>query len=209
MPIENQLLTWNPLDRNTTRFDKDGIAEQFTSNHTRLIQVIRTRMDHRLQGRVDPEDILQEAFLDALKRISHFHDRISIFVQIRQILLQTLIDVHRRHLVVKARTVVAETNHRPASQAQSSITLVRLLKAKLPSPSSPIQHAETCFKVSQAIETLGEMDCEVLLMRHFEDMSNQEIAESLNIKPVTASRRYLRALGRLKETLESLSHFAD
>ena len=150
-------------------------------------------MDQRLQGRVDPEDILQESYLDALKRLAYFHERISIFVQIRQILLQTLIDVHRRHLTVQARSVTAETSHRPATSAQSSITLVRLLKAKISSPSSPIRQAETCFKVNQAIQTLGEMDCEVLLMRHFEDMSNQEIAESLGIKPVTASRRYLRA----------------
>lgn len=195
------------LNANAPQFDKDWMAEQFTLHRDRLIQVVRFRLDHRLHGRVDPEDILQEAYLDAVKRIRHFHLRISIFVQIRQILLQTLTDVHRRHLVVKARNVSCEVSLNQTSQSQSTITLTRLLQAQISSPSSPIRQAETFQKLSQAIDSLSQLDCEVLLMRHFEDLTNQEIAEALNIKPVTASRRYLRALDRLKNTLESLSHF--
>ena len=190
-------------------FDKGWIAEQFTEHRQRLVQVVRFRLDRRLHGRVDPEDILQEAYLDAVKRARHFHDRMSVFVQIRQILLQTLTDVHRRHLAVKARNVSREVSLNQANHSQSSIAITRLLQARISSPSSPIKQAETLFKLNQAIESLSDNDCEVLLMRHFEDMTNLEVAQALNIKPDTACRRYLRALERLKGILESLSHFRD
>ncbi len=190
-------------------FDKDWIAEQFTRHRIRLLQVVRFRIDSRLHGRVDPEDILQEAFLDAVKRQRFFHDRISVFVQIRQILLQTLIDVHRRHLIAQARNVACEVTYQPNDHSRSSITLTRLLQARISSPSNALQQAETCFQLNQAIESLGQFDCEVLLMRHFEDMTNQEVAETLAIKPVAACKRYFRALDRLKKILDSLSHFAN
>lgn len=211
MQIENAIIEDNvSLSNNDPRFDKDWIADQFTLHRKRLIQVVRFRLDHRLHGRVDSEDVLQEAYLDAVKRLSHFHDRMSVFVQIRQILLQTLTDVHRRHLAVQARNVSREVSlHQPAARSQSSITLTRLLQARIASPSSEIKQAETHFKLNQAIASLSELDCEVLLMRHFEDLTNQEVAETLNIKPDTACRRYLRALERLKNILESLSHFRE
>ncbi len=193
------------------RFDKIWIAEQFTLHRQRLSQTVRYRLDSRLHGRVDVDDILQEAYLDSVKRARHFHDEISSFIQIRQILLQTLIDVHRRHLVTQARDVSRELSLTQISpqQAQSSMTLCQLLQAQVSSPSSPIKKAETHQRLTQAVSSLSTIDCEVLLMRHFEDLTNSEVAEALNIKPVTACKRYFRALARLKEILEAHSHFSN
>ena len=189
---------------------KKVIAEQFIVHRERLLQTARFRLDPRLHGRIDAEDVVQEAYIDAVKRQTHFHDELSLFVQIRQIVLQTLIDVHRRHLEVKARDVKREQSVVTSGDlSRTSFTLARLLQATVSSPSAPIRRAETINKLYQALESLSEIDCEVLLMRHFEDMTNSEVAESLGINVDTACQRYIRALARLKTILESQSHFQE
>lgn len=210
MQSEKLLIQDDLANNDPAEFDKVWIADQFTLHRKRLYQIVQFRLDHRLHGRVDPDDILQEAYLDAVKRQRHFHNNLSVFVQIRQLLLQTMTDVHRRHLSVQSRDASREISlHKFAAASHSSLTLTRLLHARISSPSAPIQQAETFFKLNQAIESLSEIDCEVLLMRHFEDMTNLEVSQALNIKADTACQRYLRALERLKTILESLSHFAD
>lgn len=208
--------TKSPLINNSSEhsrksgISKTQIAEQFTVHRDRLLQTIRFRLDQRLHGRVDPEDVLQEAFLDAVKRRSHFSQELSLFVQIRQILLQTLTDIHRRHLQVQARDVKREFSiDTGPDPSKTSFTLARLLHAQVSSPSTPIQRAETLLKLHNALETLSDIDCEVLLMRHFEDMTNSEVAQALGINPDTACQRYIRALSRLKAILEAQSHFRE
>ena len=189
---------------------KKLIAEQFTVHRERLLQTARFRLDPRLHGRVDAEDVVQEAFLESVKRQDHFHNDLSLFVQIRQIVVQTLIDVHRRHLGVKARDVKREqslVNGRDLSK--TCLTLARLLHATVSSPSAPMRRAETITKLYHALESLSDVDCEVLLMRHFEDMTNTEVAQSLGVNSDTACQRYIRALARLKSILESQSHFQE
>lgn len=210
MPLESPSISGPNSSQSFSNFDSDRIADVFTSERKRLIQVVQFRLDYRLHGRIDPDDVLQEAYLDSVKRLRHFHDRISLFVQVREILLQTLTDVHRRHLAVQARDVSREESFTPVSpNVQSTMTLSRLIQARVSSPSSPLKKAETHHRLNLAIESLGPLDCEVLLMRHFEDLTNAEVAEALNLKPVTACKRYLRALERLKNVLETQSHFSD
>ena len=201
----------NTLTESPAKIDQDSIAGQFTIHRERLVRTARYRIDPRLLGRVDPEDVVQQSYLECLKRLKHFHHGISLFVQIRQLLLQTITDIHRRHLLTKARSVTCEVPMRvPAgAYSKSSITLTRILQDRIASPSAEMHRTENNLKLSEAIQSLNEIDCEVLLMRHFEDMTNAEVAQSLSIKPVTASQRYLRALSRLKDVLESDSHFSS
>ena len=61
---------------------------------------------------------------------------------------------------------------------------------------------EMISEIRQALDDMNEIDREVLALRHFEELSNQEVAIELNIKPKAASIRYMRALERLRGVLQ-------
>jgi RNA polymerase sigma-70 factor (ECF subfamily) len=57
------------------------------------------------------------------------------------------------------------------------------------------------------LERLDPIDREVLALRHFEELSNHEVAEVLGIQTAAASKRYIRAIERLKQALEQMPGF--
>ena len=83
----------------------------------------------------------------------------------------------------------------------SSFALVQQLLAGGSTPSKQFERAETARRVREALAHLSETDREILLMRNLEALSNQEVAEVLQIEPVAASQRYGRALLRLRKLL--------
>ena len=85
--------------------DRNALAESFDQHRPKLWRMVRFRMDPRLAARVDPDDVLQEAYLNAASRIQHYLNdpSRSLFVWFRLIVGQTLIDVHRRHLKAEMR----------------------------------------------------------------------------------------------------------
>ena len=68
-------------------------------------------------------------------------------------------------------------------------------------PSQRLIRQEFAQGVRQAVSQLPEADQEIVLLRNFEGLSNQEVAQVLQIKPATASQRYGRALLRLCQLL--------
>ena len=85
--------------------DRDALAALFSQHWQRLWRMVNFRMDRRLLGRVDADDVLQEAYLAAADRLKHYRDDSSSspFVWLRMIVLQTLTDVHRHHLGAQMR----------------------------------------------------------------------------------------------------------
>ena len=63
---------------------------------------------------------------------------------------------------------------------------------------------EARAKIEAALQEMDEIDREVLMLRHFEDLSNKEVAAVLQIQENAASNRYVRALGRLRGLLGDL-----
>ena len=68
-------------------------------------------------------------------------------------------------------------------------------------PAAAATRREMARRVEDAITRLGEQDCEIIMMRHYEQLSNQEIAEALELSEPAASMRYLRAVRRLRALL--------
>jgi RNA polymerase sigma-70 factor (ECF subfamily) len=161
-------------------------------------------MDYRLRRRVDPSDVLQEAYLDYARKFQRYsrEQALPFFLWLRQLTAQRLVDVHRRHLGAKMRDAAMEASiwKRPLPPVSSHSLASRLL-GRLTTASQAAQRAEDQFKVQQALERLKPMDREVIALRHFEMLSNDEAALTLGISKTAASNRYIRALKRLKDEL--------
>ena len=192
--------------------DEQALGELFSLHRERLWRMVNFRLDRRLYGRVDADDILQEAFIDAAQRIRHFtaDGPISFFVWLRMIVGQTLIDVHRRHLGAQMRDAGREISIHGGSYPQAtSISLAAHLLGHLTSPSQAAMRAELSSQLERAIETMEPIDQEVLALRHFEELTNSEVAEVLGIKQKAASIRYVRAVARLKDVLSRVPGFFE
>ena len=192
--------------------DELALAELFSGHRDRLWRMVQARLDRRLRGRVDPDDILQEAYLDATRRIGHYASAgpMSFFLWLRLIVGQTLVDVHRRHLDARMRDAGRDVSiARGGSPGASSVSLAGQIVAHLTSPSQAAMRAEMEAQLGQAIDSLDPIDREVLVLRHFEELTNSEVAEVLGLQQKAASIRYVRAAARLKAILVRFPGFAD
>jgi RNA polymerase sigma-70 factor (ECF subfamily) len=180
------------------------MAELFLSYRERLRGMVQLRMDCRLRRRVDPSDVLQEAYLDYARRFQRYCEdqALPLYLWLRQLTAQRLVDVHRRHLGAKMRDAAMEASiwQRPMPPV-SSHSLASQLLGRITSASRAAQRAEDQIKVQQALDRLKALDREVIALRHFEMLSNEEVALMLNLSKTAASNRYIRAIQRLKNEL--------
>jgi RNA polymerase sigma-70 factor (ECF subfamily) len=153
---------------------------------------------------LDPSDVLQEAYLDLSRRLSDYaaDPKLPFFLWLRLLTGQKLTDLHRQHLGAKMRDARQEVSlyRGPLPQA-SSVSLAAQLLGRLTSASQAAVRAETQLKVQDALNTMDPIDREVLTLRHFEQLSNDETALVLGLSKTAASNRYIRALKRLKDAL--------
>lgn len=188
------------------------LNDLLAANRERLRSLVRLRLDARLNGRVDESDVIQEAFTEAAERFDQFRDNptCSPFVWLRFLTLQKLAQIHRHHVQVQARSVHREARKFRAPPATSAVMAIEFMG----SATSPVDAAlreEQKQQLTSALDRLKETDREILAMRHFEQLSNQETAEALEITTETAYKRYVRALKRLKAELGEVANsvFAD
>ena len=192
--------------------DESALGELFALYQVRLRRMIDLRLDHRLNGRVSASDVVQEVYIDAMKRVQHYRKKpeMPFFVWLRLVANQRLVEVHRQHLGAGMRNAGKEVSiDRGAWVAASSMCLAAQLAANVTSPSHAAMRGERLARIESALEGMDLIDREVLTLRHFEELSNGEVAEVLGIDKAAASKRYIRALVRLKDALEGLPGFAD
>lgn len=186
------------------RGEPHRLGEFLERHQEHLTRIVRLRLDRRLQGRVDPTDVVQEAFLEAASRLESYsrHPRVAWFIWLRFLTLQQLSLSHRQHLGVQARDVGRQISlHEGPMPQASSAFLAAQLVGKLTSPSEAAIRAERKLHLERALNEMEEIDREVLMLRHFEQLSNAEAARVLGIKPAAAGNRYVRALERLRRII--------
>jgi RNA polymerase sigma-70 factor (ECF subfamily) len=169
--------------------------------------MIKLRLDRRLQGRVDPSDVIQEVYLDVSRQIGDYlrDPALPFFLWPRLRAGQKLALVHRQHLGVQARDAGREVSlYRGPMPAATSAALAAQLIGKRTTPSQAAIKAELKIRLQEALNSMEDLDREVLALRHFEQLTNAETARVLGIKESTACNRYIRALERLKKILVSM-----
>jgi RNA polymerase sigma-70 factor, ECF subfamily len=192
--------------------EQRALGEFFGMQRDRLRRFVHLRLDRRLQGRVDPSDVLQEAFVDASRRLAEYaaEPAMPLFLWLRFLTAQRLQALHRFHLGAKARDAGREVSlHSGPLPAADSRSLAAQLLGRLTTPSRAAIRAEIQIKIREALDAMDPIDREVLVLRHFEELNNNETAAVLGLEKAAASRRYVRALRRLKEILSATQGLID
>jgi RNA polymerase sigma-70 factor, ECF subfamily len=194
------------IDRAATG-DSAALAELFGRYRKRLRAMVRLRMDRRLQGRVDPSDVLQEAYLDVAQQLSTYlaKPEMPFYLWLRLTTGQRLMRLHRQHLGAAIREAGREVSlHRGALPQASSVSLAAQLLGRMTSASKAVERVEIQLQLQAALNGMDAMDREIIALRKFEELSNAEAAQVLGLEPSAASKRYIRALKRLQEILKSI-----
>lgn len=185
----------------------DSAVNQLMDRHRNsLRQLIRMRLDARIQKRVDVSDVVQDVLVEANRRLeTYINNPIMPFhLWLRQIAKDRIIDAHRRHRVSAKRSVDREQGMViPRGHDHSSIQLASLLGDGQLTPAAAALQKEMAKKVEAAIAQLDDKDCEIITMRHYEHLTNQEIGSILGLTEPAASMRYLRAIKRLKALMQN------
>ncbi len=191
--------------------DHDALGELFTLYRERLWRMLYVRLDHRLARPISPEDVLQEPYLDVSKRIGEYlaDPAVPFYVWLRFLTIQRMLMIQRANLGAHRRDINLEVslprgkNNGPMRMpAASSESMAGQLVSRLTSPSQAAMRHELQDRLRAALDEMDPLDREVLALRHFEELSNNEVAQVLNISKDAASKRHIRALKRLKGILE-------
>jgi RNA polymerase sigma-70 factor (ECF subfamily) len=203
----NQSNIDNDLLRRARDGDREALGKLFTQYRPRLRQMIRLRLDRRLQGRVDPSDVLQETFIDVCGRSDEYFkkEKMPFFLWLRSMAGRRLTNTHREHLGTQMRDAGHEVSlYAGALPQATSLSLAAQLVGRLTSVSHAAMRAELQLRLQEVLNGMEPIDREVLALRHFEELSNNETAEVLGIHKAAASNRYTRAMTRLYEILAGI-----
>jgi RNA polymerase sigma-70 factor (ECF subfamily) len=201
-----------PLIRRAAGGDDGSLAELFSRYRKRLRRMVRLRLDRRLQGRVDASDVIQEAYLDVAQQLPHYlvKREMSFFLWLRLVAGQRLMRIHREHLGAAMRDAGREVSlYKGAMPQASSVSLAAQLLGHYTPASQAVSRAEIQIQIQTALNDMEPIDREIIALRHFEELTNAEVAEVLGLESSTASKRYIRALKRLQIMLEHIPGLLD
>ena len=181
--------------------DQFAFEELFKRHRGQLRKAIAMRMDRRVAARVDASDVLQETYLEAFRRLPKYlrQDKMPFYLWLHWIAREKVLALHRRHLGAKKRAVTYEV---PLLPADSSATFVSVIIAgREPSPSQALAKTELAERLRLALGQLNDDERDLILWRHFEQLSAHDTAQLLQISEAAAAKRYIRAVERLRAIL--------
>jgi RNA polymerase sigma-70 factor (ECF subfamily) len=183
--------------------DASARARLLSRHRQKLRNLIALRLDPRLTARFDPSDVVQESLADADRRLEDYLDDrpVPFYLWLRELTLQRLVDLHRRHMRTQKRTVRREEARLTYLSDDSVRQLAGRLIDPASGPSSRLDHKLAVHRLHQALTELSERDRDVIVLRHLEQLSVKEIAALLEITPGAVKVRHVRALERLRRLI--------
>ena len=180
-----------------------------TEHEARLCRMVAFRLDPRLRGRVDAADVVQDAYLGAtVQRADYFAQRppLPLFLWLRGVVANKVLEVHRHHLGAAMRDPAREAAAHcgRATTDATSAALVDQLSGRGTGPRTAATRSEVKARLHEALGGMDPADREVLALRHFEQLTNDEAAAVLGIRGEAAAKRYVRALRRLRNLLAGM-----
>jgi RNA polymerase sigma-70 factor (ECF subfamily) len=185
--------------------DDEAVSALIERHRNALRHLVRMRLDRKIQRRVDVSDVVQDVLIEANRRLQNYLENpvMPFHLWIRHIARDRIIDAHRRHRGSAKRSVDKEQPMViPGGFDKSSIILAAQLVDREKTPAASTLEKELARRVEAAISQLDDIDAEVIVMRHYEQLTNQEIARTLDLTEPAASMRYLRAVRRLRDLMQ-------
>ncbi|MFP6618945.1 MAG: sigma-70 family RNA polymerase sigma factor [Pirellulaceae bacterium] len=184
--------------------DDEAVNQLFDRHRAAVRRLVQMRLDQRIRQRVDVSDVVQEVLISANRRLKEYlkSPPMPFHLWIRQITKDRIIDAHRRHRVSAKRSVDRERALVvPAGMNRSTMELAAHLCDGELTPAALATQREMVRRVTEVLSQLNEQESEIIMMRHFEHLSNQEVAQALELSEPAAGMRYLRALRKLRALL--------
>jgi len=185
--------------------DEERLATALDDLRPRLRRMLDLRIQPGLKARIDPSDVLQDTFVEAMQRADTHAAKpdVPFFVWVRFLAIQKLAQAHRRHLGAQKRDVRRETRLAGLGDPEaSSIAMADVLAGSLPTPSRQMAQEERKTAVLETLDAMAAADREILALRHIEGLSNRECGHALGLTDGGASRRYTRAATRFAVALK-------
>jgi RNA polymerase sigma-70 factor (ECF subfamily) len=179
--------------------DREALGRLLARYRPDLHAFVAHHLDPGLRARVDPSDVVQETQLEVVRRMADYLARrpMPFHLWVRKTAYERLLNLRRDHRQTARRSVSREV---PLPD-HSSLLLAGPLVRVEPSPSQEAEARDLAERVGRAVADLAEADREMLLLRHAEGLSYDEISCLLEIEPAAARKRYGRALIRLQKVL--------
>ena len=186
------------------RGDMRAVNRLLERHRDAVRRLVQMRLDQKIQRRIDVSDVVQDVFVEANRRLREYLQApvMPFHLWLRHIARDRIIDAHRRHRVSAKRSVDREQSLTPAGPVdRSTRELAAQLSDQQLTPAAAATQKELAQRVEQAIARLSDPDAEIIVMRHYEHLTNQEVALALSLSEPAASMRYLRAVRRLRALL--------
>src|SRR5687768_8925393 len=172
------------------------------SYETYLTLLARVQIGRRLQGKVDPADVVQEAFLEAHRQIGQFRGttEAELVAWLRKILAGQLALTFRRFLGTKGRDVNLERDL-GAQLDQSSQAMDGGFVAGTSTPSQHVSKREQAVLLAKALDKLPPDYREVIILRHLEAMPFADVATRMGRSEDSVQKLWVRALASLRRSM--------
>lgn len=190
--------------------DKEAAAELFQVYRARLRKMVELRMHAKVRARIDASDVLQESLVEVIRQIGSFKDKqetMPVFTWMRLITGSQIKQFHRRHLGVEKRDAKREISLLKSAPAASSIFLANQLAGQFTSVDRNLRKVDAAEKLEMVLNEMEPSDREIIAMRHFEELTTEEMAVELGLTRSGVLKRYGRALRRLTEVVGDPSQF--
>lgn len=185
--------------------DESALAQLFDMYRERLRRMVALRQDARVRARFDASDVVQEVFVDVARRLPTFDQDsdLQFYLWLRTLAGERLIQLHRMHLGAEKRAVQREVA--PVIPEASTFFLASQLAGNFTSVDRGLIRNELQQKIQELLNAMDERDREVLALRHFEELSTEEIAAVLGLTRSGVLKRHTRALRRLSQLISDHS----
>jgi RNA polymerase sigma-70 factor (ECF subfamily) len=191
------------LLRRTGAGDRSARQQLLARHRDRLRRMVAVRLDSRLAARADPSDVVQDALIDADRRLDEYVATrpVAFYPWLRRLAWEHLVKLNERHVRARKRSVLREEPGILALPEDSAVLLAQRLGGAGTSPSHGVVRKELRERVRIALAGLAEADREVLVLRYLEQLSTADIAAVLEVGEGAVKMRHRRALNRLSQVL--------
>ena len=186
------------------RGEPEAVNRLLDRHRQSLRRMVHLRLDRALARRVDASDVVQDVLLEASRRLDEYirDPKLPFHLWLRQLAKDRIVDMHRRHRAAQRRSIEREQPLAVAGNGErSALDLAAQLRDHELTPAAANIRRELEQRFLTALDSLSDEDREIILMRHYEQLGNSEVAAALGVTPPAAGMRYLRALRRLRGVL--------